>query len=331
MKTLFVVNPVAGRGKGIEKLMASIEKAADSLSVEVDCYKTRGHLDCEEYLGAYISENARNEKIRIYVAGGDGTVNEAVNGTWPFMKSHSISIGCIPIGTGNDFVRNFSGRDFLNIENQLRGETRDVDLIAYESFSEKGRTSRLCLNMINIGFDADVAHNMIRFKKPPLIQGSLSYLLSIFATLIKKEGALLEIRIIDGEVKVGDEKYKDFYEGEVLLMATGNGSFCGGGIKCTPMARLSDGLLDISIAKNLGRIGLLKLFPYYQKGTHFETEKGRKIVTYIRARGAEVISDRGPLRYCVDGENGKADSLSFSILPGAISFILPKIPSLKEG
>ncbi|HAQ40909.1 MAG TPA: lipid kinase, partial [Clostridiales bacterium] len=121
-----------------------------------------------------------------YACGGDGTLHEVVNAACGF---NHVSVGVIPCGSGNDFIKNFDNADnFHSIESQINGKSVNLDLIKV--------MNEFAVSVCNIGFDADAAFNMHKFKKVPFVSGSGRYFLSVFYCLMKKLGKNLEI-IID--------------------------------------------------------------------------------------------------------------------------------------
>ena len=115
MRTVFIVNPKAGKGRGREKFIKEIEAASKKTGVAVEVYSTRAVGDGEALAAQLAREaEARGEETRIIACGGDGTLNEVLNGA---MRHDHVAIGVVPIGTGNDFCRNFpEAGDFLDIE-----------------------------------------------------------------------------------------------------------------------------------------------------------------------------------------------------------------------
>ena len=234
MKIIFVVNPEAGKGKGLDKLKDEISRVSEETGISTGFYLTKSVGDAEAFARMAASEVAENgEEIRFIACGGDGTLNEVVNGIIGFDNA---AVGIMPIGTGNDFVRNFSAAgDFMNIEAQLRGETTKVDAIKYEGVLAGEMQTRYCVNMFNIGFDCNVVDLTATLKNYPFLKGSMAYLAAVLCILVKKKGANLRVEA-DGEL---------IHEGPVLLTAVANGSYCGGGVKSSPRASLNLSLIHI--------------------------------------------------------------------------------------
>ena len=232
MKTVFVVNPKAGQGKNIDRLVECIEDAGRRLNAEIEIYLTKAIGDAIDFVRNYCRINGA---ARFIACGGDGTLGEVVNGV---IGCSGAEVGVIPIGTGNDFCRNFSiCGDFTNIDAQINGDAMQCDAIFYRTVLRGQEKTGYCVNMFNIGFDCNVADMTAKMKQKPLISGSLAYLLSIFAILIKKKGARLSIEI-DG---------KKEHSGPLLLTSIANGSYCGGDVKSNPLASVHSGNINVNI------------------------------------------------------------------------------------
>ncbi len=312
MRTVFIVNPKAGKGQGREKFIAEIEAASEKTGVPVEIYSTQGSGD-GEILAAQLAKEAeaRGEETRIIACGGDGTLNEVLNGA---MRHDHVAIGVVPIGTGNDFCRNFpEAGDFLDIEAQLTGTVMDCDAIRYSGMLDGRVQTRYCANMFNIGFDCNVVDLTAKLKTYPLLAGSMAYLMAVLCILVRKKGADLRVEL-DGEV------YED---GPVLLTALANGSFCGGGVKSAPVARLDDGLMDVNIIYNVSRREFLSKFPAYSKGTHMQLPGIEKIIFARQCRRAVITPRQGAMRLCTDGEIVDAGRIEFEVVPRAFRLLLP--------
>jgi diacylglycerol kinase family enzyme len=150
-------------------------------------------------------------------------------------------------------------------------------------------------------------------KKKPFISGSLAYLISIFAILIKKKGANLSLEL-DGK-----EKHK----GPLLLTAISNGKFCGGGLKSNPLGVINDGFMDINIVYNISRLNFLTKLPFYIKGTHIKLKNIEKVIFSTKCKRIAVTPLNGKMRICVDGEIEDAERTEFEIVQGAFDFVVP--------
>ena len=303
MKYIFVVNPYAGKGNKIEKLKQSVTEACAGRGLDFTIYMTTEIGDAERYVRQICEEHRESgEVLRIFACGGDGTVNESFNGAIGF---DNVELGVIPIGTGNDFVRNFGGSDvFLDIEEQLESNTKRIDLIKYND--------RYCINMINVGFDCDVAARTATLKKNPLIPSKFAYISGLLAEFIKKTGTAFRFKV-DGE---------DSGERKLLLSLFANGGFCGGGFFAAPEAELYDGFIDFCFIRDMSRLRFLSLVGPYKKGTHLDLEDRDELFEYGKCREVELFFDE-PKRICVDGEIEFSDHLHMQIEKQAIALVVP--------
>lgn len=314
MKTIFVLNPKAGKGKGLDKLRSRISQASDKLGIEAGVYLTKAIGDGEKFANLAAAEaESKGEEIRLIACGGDGTVNEVLNGV---IGHENASVGIMPIGTGNDFVRNFpEAGDFMSVEAQLQGEIVKSDVIRYTGLIDGKEQARYCANMFNIGFDCNVVDLTAKLKTYPMVKGSFAYLAAIFATMVKKKGAKLKVEV-DGEV---------IENGPLLLTAIANGGFCGGGVNSAPIASLTDGLMDINIIYNVTRREFLKKFPAYSKGTHMELPDIDELLYFKQCKKVKITPLDGTMRLCTDGEIVDAGVVEMEVIPAAVNILLPKV------
>lgn len=316
MKHIFIMNPLSGRKKSRRHITDAITSACTELGVDYDIYFTREPLDCKRHARQLCEEaDAAGQELRIYGCGGDGTVNELVNGVCGF---DNVEIGVIPMGTGNDYIRNYGDvSSFLDIKAQITGKSRHSDAIHFCAEYEGNVTEGYCANMFNIGFDCNVVDMTARVKNWPFVGGSLAYLISVAIILIEKKGADLTIEYDDGTV----------LDGRILLIAIANGCFCGGGVKGVPESVLDDGLMDVSVVKDISRMTFVTLFPSYAKGTHLNKKKiiDRNIIRYTKEKALTVTANGESLRLCTDGEITTQKKVRFSIVENAFRFIVPSV------
>lgn len=263
-KILFIINPVAGNGKG-KTLIVEINDYMLNYNVhyEIKVSNKIGHVTNLAKWGC------ENDFTDIIAVGGDGTLVEAVNGI-DLDKNMAVSI--IPAGTGNDFARvlNMPKTTIECLEVIMDGDTKDVDLCTVNGHR--------FINACCMGIDGEIILDTDRIKSK--IKGPSAYLLSTLKALTTYKAKKVIIEI-DGVV----------YNREIILVAAGNGKYIGGGMKVTPDAELDDGWLDICIVNKLNKFKLLALFPSIFKGTHIhikptvEMLKGKSInVTAIEER-----------------------------------------------
>ena len=296
MKHHFIINPAAGKGTHVKTLTEKIHAAAQNIEYEI--YLTKCPGDAVEYVAKAVS--ADGDLHRFYACGGDGTLGEVINGA-PACERAQFAL--IPIGTGNDFCRNFDDRSaFFDIERQINGTPMSIDLIRYND--------RYCVNMLNVGFDCNVVERTVRFKKSPIIPSSMAYTTGVAVSLLHKMTTNMHITLDDAEV----------LSRPMLLLSVGNGKYYGGGYRSNPCSLLDDGLFDVNIVEKVSRFTFLSLVSSYKAGTHLETAKQH--VTYRQSTSLKIAFDTDTM-VCVDGELETARELTISIAPAAARFILP--------
>lgn len=314
MRIIFVINPKAGKGKGIDKLVEKIRSTSEKTGIKASTYMTKAVGDAEAFADLIGKETASSgEEVRLIACGGDGTLNEVLNGA---IRYDNLTVGVMPIGTGNDFCRNFPDEgDFLDVEAQLKGKVVKCDAIRYSGLLAGKEQTRYCANMFNIGFDCNVVDLTAKLKTYPMIKGSFAYLLGVAVTYIKKKGAKLRVEL-DGKV---------IEDGPLLLTAIANGGFCGGGVHSSPYASVNDGIMDVNVIFNVSRLDFLKKFPHYAKGTHMELPDINQILYAGACRKARITPLDGTMRLCTDGEIIDAGAIDFEMVPEAFNLLLPAV------
>ena len=305
MKHCFVINAHAGKGNKVDELINNIKSVCDKRAVDYELYLTKSVGDAEIYIKNTCVKNENSDvTCRFYACGGDGTINECVNGIAEY-NDHELAV--IPIGTGNDFVRNFGSSDsFFDLNAQLDAIVTKCDVIKYND--------RYCMNVANIGLDCEVVSRTDRIKKNPLIPSKLAYVFGLVGEFIKKSGIEFSCKV-DGEPR---EKKK------FLLAFFANGGFYGGGFHAAPLAELKDGLIDVCFINNVTRMTFLGLVGKYKKGTHLEVKNRDEIFEYIKCSKIEIEFDKQE-RVCIDGEIQEYKSLSFEIVRDKINFAVPAV------
>ena len=299
MKHVFIINPVAGNGKTQEKLKETINFELRDKEIDYEVYVTKFKGDVKNFIANKCKENVQTV---FYACGGDGTLHEVINAA---CKYKNASIGVIPLGSGNDFVKNFNNYgNFSDIISQIEGEGIELDLIKVNNV--------YAATVLNIGLDADVAFNMQKFKKIPFIQGSTRYYLSILYCLLSKLGKYIE-------VKTDINAFKDSF----LIGVAANGQYYGSGYKCAPKAKINDGIIDLCFVKNISRLKILGLIGSYKKGEHLENPKINKYITYIKTEQANIKFNE-LTNVCMDGEKYIFDEINISAERCALKFWLPK-------
>lgn len=294
MKWLFVVNSLAGGGKTGHKIPALIS-ALQKQKFDFEIMLTKYHKHAIELTHQGIEAGFRY----VVAVGGDGTVNEVVNGIMLSGREDQVFLGIIPEGGGNDFCRNFniSGNIDKDLALLKRCQTIPIDIGQIEDF--------YFVNSLGIGFDAIVAKYAQKIR---VVNKMPRYIAAVLEALVKLRNYTVEIKTDNGDIT-----------SRVLLVSLGNGRYCGGGFKLNPQALVDDGKFDVCIVDALSRSKVLSVLPLAIKGSHID----RKEVTILRAKTVQILS-KHELPVYFDGElpvlQNKRE-IKISILPKKINFI----------
>ncbi|HEY6465539.1 MAG TPA: diacylglycerol kinase family protein [Candidatus Acidoferrales bacterium] len=294
---LAIVNPAAGGGRcgtlapaALARVKCSLE--ANGAGLEVVHTKRRGEA-------TDLTRAAYRGGIRHFLAvGGDGTSYEIINGVFPESSEQGrISLGFLPLGTGNSFLRDFTTKGVEHTTAAIaQGRSRSCDVIrARHSAGEI-----YFINVLNLGFPADVAELTNRRFKP---LGETGYILAVFGRL-----AWLFFETFPHRVDSADWDRRPS-----LFLAFTNTKFTGGKMMIAPKADSANGKIEYVRWAPIGRARLLWLFPRLFTGTHIN----HPLAT--RAAVEHVEFDlREPVNVVVDGENMKLQLQSLEILPNAL-------------
>ena len=312
MRYLFILNPAAGKQDCTVQLIPQLQQAAVRAGIPVDAVATckteyAGHAKALARAAAEEAAKA-GEQLHIWTAGGDGTLVEALTGVQGFANA---AVGCLPYGSGNDFLRTYGTRaEFTDLDAQLAGGEVTIDLLE----TSLGLSATICA----AGLDAQVAYGIPKFRRIPLCGGEVSYLLSIVEQLCGHIGRRVTFTIDDEELTV-----------DCLMCAICNGRAYGGGFLAAPEADPADGWLDVMIVRRVGRLTIAKLLGMYKSGRHFVngqlTEEAKPYFLYRRARRVALrpADGRGPIVATADGECAPCDAVEAVLRPLSGRILLP--------
>lgn len=300
MRHLFIINPTAGKQteKTLAQRQAEIQRVMDTRDepYHIELTTAPGHAEelaryyCETYL----------EPLRIYICGGDGTLNEVVNGVAGYDHA---AITVVPSGSGNDFIKLFGSNvpRFQDIAQLADGSDCYFDLIDCNG--------RLGLNIGSIGLDSRIGLGMGQFKNLPFVSGTGAYILSTISNTI--QGVHRHYRIeLDGEEL--DDRF--------TMISVCNGRWYGGTFCPVPEAMPNDGLLEFVIVRKISRFHVAAMVEHYAKG------EGKLYPEYIRiqkGRCLKVICDEESAAQ-LDGEGILGIEFTFRLSEKKIRFFYPK-------
>lgn len=250
----------------------------------------------------------------VVAAGGDGTVNEVVNGLLDPERgaARGVRLGILPLGTGNDLARSLGVPLELEgaIEVLRAARSRMVDVGRAElAADDGGRCRRLFLNMATGGFPSEVSETLDTETKRAW--GPLAYLRSAIDVAEELTGFACRLE------PAGDEPL----ELAVFSVSVANGQTVAGGIPAAPRARLDDGLLDVVVIPAQSLTQLALLLPQIAAGRHLEAERVRSARTSRLHLDAEP-----PFRIHLDGEDAGMTPARFTVLPRCLEVIVGPHP-----
>lgn len=304
MKHLFLINPTAGKYNRSQELTTKLSDQLSGLGLDWESQVTQYPGHATELTRAAAQSG---DAVRIYACGGDGTLNEIVNGAAGYGNA---AITQYPCGSGNDFLRMF-GPDsprFYELNQLLDADEAPLDLIECNN--------RLALNVCSIGFDARIGLGMSDFKKYPMISGPMAYQLSLVKNLVAGIRRPYEIEI-------GDEQFK----GDFSLLCVCNGRYYGGGFNPSPDAVPDDGELEFLLVRGISRLTVARLVKLYAAGRSREMPD---VVTIRRGTSMRVKCDRVSM-VNLDGERLDTDELSISLSAKKVNFFFPRGASWAPG
>jgi YegS/Rv2252/BmrU family lipid kinase len=248
---------------------------------------------------ALAAEAARARVPLVVAVGGDGTLNEVVNGLLPLREEYPVTVGALLTGRGRDACRNLGlARDPLRAARRLvEGSpvARDVGLARWPG------GQRFFVGWAGAGFDAVVA------ERAGGRGGRLVYLGAVLTSLYHYRTAEVRVRLDDVEA----------WAGPAASTVVCNGGSFGGGMRIAPAARPDDGLLDVVLLGALGRPELVRWLPTLYWGGHLANPKVR---TWRAGRVRIDAAPPAPVQ--LDGELGAHTPLEVSILPGALRLLV---------
>ncbi|MDW8146706.1 MAG: diacylglycerol kinase family lipid kinase [Roseiflexaceae bacterium] len=290
-RALIVLNPFAGQAAALRQNIEAARTVWQAHGWTVDIETTHQAGD-----GIRLAREAawRGYDV-VAAAGGDGTINEVING----LAGTRTALAALPVGTVNVWVRELG----LPLEPRAAAEAL---LLARRRRIDLGRAGdRYFLLMAGIGFDAAVVNEVRSDEKRRL--GALAYVVRAFDLALRYRGRWARIAL-DGRV----------IRGRVLLVVIGNSQLYGGVFKITPRACINDGLLDVCIIKGDSLAEApLRLLSILRQRYNLDPR-----IEYHRARIIHITT-RGALPVQVDGDQSGFTPMTFTVAPGALYALLP--------
>jgi diacylglycerol kinase (ATP) len=291
---LAIVNPAAGGGKSAKLAGAALKQLRENgLAVDVIATMGRGHA-------LELAAEAYSQGYRHFLAvGGDGTAHEILNGLFGRAKAQDrVSLGFLPLGTGNSFLRDFAreGAD-ASLRALLERRTRSVDLIRLTH----GAGELYSLNILSVGFTADVGALTNRYFKQ---LGSFGYLLGVLVRVAQLRRRSFNLRCDDDT---------EWDNRRSLFLTFNNSKYTGGNMLIAPDADATDGFIEFVRWGPISRLGLLRNLSRLYDGSHIQHPlASRRAVRHVE------FNLPFPVDILIDGEIETLKCKSIDILPGVV-------------
>ena len=296
MTHLFIINPAAGSRNRTDDYSEVIHKLCREKGLSYDIRVSTAAGECTRFA----REAAESGKeYRIYACGGDGTLNEVVQGA---AGHDNVAVTVFSGGSGNDFVKLFDDpKAFFDLERLLDAEEASFDLIrCNDDYS---------LNICSVGLDARIGTDVSNYKRLPLLHGFRAYAASTVVNVIK---GISEHYVIEINGKRID--------GKQTMICVCNGRWYGGGFNPVPEADPTDGYLDVLLVKKVSRLQVTAVVGKYKDGRYKELPR---LVRYYRTKKVRILCDK-PTPISLDGEIRMATDITMSVADKKLRFFYPK-------
>ncbi len=312
-KYLAIVNPAAGGGRCGRMATAALEELSRA-GLAIDRMDTKSEGDATKIARTAYAAGVR----KFIVVGGDGTAYEIVNGLFPEATAAADlnrddlipTLGFLPLGTGNSFLRDFTpgagAEAGLKLARTalLAGRTQPCDV-----FRLRHREGEIFFtNLLSVGFAADV--NMARTRRFKAY-GPLGYWLAIFTRLARLERRAFPVRAVEDAANA--DATAEFDRRRCLFLAFSNSKFTGGTMKIAPLAETADGWIEYVRWGPIGRLGLVANLPGLYSGAHIQHPMAER----MGAKRIEFALEE-PVDVMVDGEAATLHCEAIDVLPGAL-------------
>lgn len=293
-----IVNPAAGGGKSGKLAGPELARLREK-GLHIDVIASTGPRHAVQLARESYAQGYR----KFLAVGGDGTAHEILNGVFVNNRAaERISLGFLPLGTGNSFLRDFTDHGAeASLDALLANRTRAVDLIRLTH----ARGEIFSFNILSVGFTADVGALTNRIFKP---LGHLGYLFGVFVSVVQLKRRAFVLRS-------DDEPEWDTRRS--LFLTFNNSKFTGGTMLIAPNADPSDGLIEFVRWGPIGRLGLLRMLPKLYDGTHVRHPlASRKAVKHVEFKIPV------PVDVLIDGEIFSLECKSLDVIPSAVDIYI---------
>ena len=307
-EALFIINPVSNRGATSKTWEAGRQKLVKA------GVNFREHVTARPGEAIAVTRQAIRDGAQSVIAvGGDGTLNEVVNGYLDDAGralNPQACIGILPSGTGSDFRRSVgltTGED--TIRAIVESRSRMIDALHVEYQDREGKSaSRFAVNVVSFGLGGEVVGivNAWRGRLPNWVGGRARFIAGAIRALGQFRSKRVKI-VMDDAPQI---------EIDSNLIIAANGRFAGSGMMFAPNAELDDGLMDIILTDCVTRLDVIKELPRIFRGAHLKNPKVRE----EKAHSITITTDE-PLAVDIDGEGAGFTPAKLAVLPSALRLI----------
>jgi diacylglycerol kinase (ATP) len=298
-RILFIINPAAGAGRGLER-WRRLEAQAQKLGIQPDHRLTAKPEEARQW-----AAQAAQDYDLIAAVGGDGTAMDVANGILSCPEPRA-ALAVLPVGTGNDLAANLGFNGQLKILLPGQGRTRAVDVLEVKCQATQEQVTHHALVLAGVGLLGEC----LRRTNPTLkrVFGSrLAYSAGVAWALCRWRPTRLRVAIED-----------QVFENRFLLASASNGERAGGGMRLAPGALMDDGLLNVTLVEAVGRLEALRQLAAVRRGTHIHHPSVRCFMaTSLR------VESEPPCLVAADGEILGHTPVSIQLLPRKLSVLIP--------
>ena len=296
MTHLFIINPAAGSRNRTADYSEVIHKLCRERGLDYDIRVSTAPGECRRFA----REAAETGKeYRLYACGGDGTLNEVVQGA---AGCANVAVTVFSGGSGNDFVKIFDDpQAFFSLERLLDAEEVTFDLIRCND--------EISLNICSVGLDARIGTDVSHYKRLPLLHGFRAYAVSTVVNLFK---GISEHYVVE----VNGERI----DGQHTFICVCNGRFYGGGFNPVPEADPTDGALDVLLVKKVSLLQVPAVIGKYKNGRYKELPK---LVRHLKTDAIRIFCDK-PTPVNLDGEAVTAQVVDMRVAEEKLRFFYPR-------
>ncbi|MBO7184984.1 MAG: diacylglycerol kinase family lipid kinase [Oscillospiraceae bacterium] len=296
MTHLFIINPAAGSRDRTADYSEKIHTACHDRGLDYEIRVSQAPGQCSQ-IAREAAESGR--QYRIYACGGDGTLNEVVQGAAGF---DNVAVTVFSGGSGNDFVKLFTDpKAFFELERLLDAQEDTFDLIDCNG--------DISLNICSVGLDARIGTDVATYKRLPLLHGFSAYAASTVVNVVK---GIAEHYVVEVDDQIID--------GDMTMICVCNGRYYGGGFNPVPEADPADGLLDVLVVKKVSRLQVAGVIGKYKEGRYKELPH---LVQHFRTKHITIHCDKEtPIN--LDGELRLGKTVKMTVSDKKLRFFYPK-------